>query len=370
MSSNNENNFEIPLTLTDELKNSGIIQKFVKNTKQNYTELGLNSKYEECNMIFPTLIIRSKKDDQGWIEFKELVRKELRRYGISTEHINQILTVLTRNYKLISEVSKNNNSDTENQQEQGQGKPAEQKIKVAELLLEIFNELDPKPVLFKDQFKVPHVLVNIDGHYKILQTEDPKFRQYLTILYYDSLGEIPNSTAIESVVQYLAAKSTYDKNNTISLHLRAAWSNNQTRNELYYHMSDEKNRSVKITSSGWTILENQTDVLFREYDHQVPQVEPILFGRSDSQDDPLNDFIELFNIKNKNDRLLLKCYIISLFIPDFPNVVLILLGEQGGSKSTLQELVRSLVDPSILKNLAFPPNESEFAIQLSHNYTG
>ena len=47
---------------------------------------------------------------------------------------------------------------------------------------------------------------------------------------------------------------------------------------------------------------------------------------------------------------------------------MILLGEQGGAKSTLQELVRSLVDPSILKNLTFPSNENEFVQQLSHNY--
>ena len=131
-------------------------------------------------------------------------------------------------------------------------------------------------------------------------------------------------------------------------------------------MSDEKNRCVKITSDGWTILENQTDVLFRDYDHQIPQIEP--YDNLDDQDDVLEQFITLLNIKNKHDRLLLKCYIVSLFIPDIPHVILILLGEQGGAKSTLQELVRSLVDPSILKNLTFPSTENEFVQQLSHNY--
>ena len=64
-----------------------------------------------------------------------------------------------------------------------------------------------QPVLFKDQFKVPHVLVNIDDHYKILPIEDQKFRQYLTILYYDNLNGVPNTEAVRNVVQYLAAKS-------------------------------------------------------------------------------------------------------------------------------------------------------------------
>jgi hypothetical protein len=129
---------------------------------------------------------------------------------------------------------------------------------------------------------------------------------------------------------------------------------------------------VKITSDGWTILDSQTDILFRRYDHQIPQTDPststAIVDDLYEQDDILDQFVTLLNIKNYNDRLLLKSYIVSLFIPEIPHVVLILLGEQGGAKSTLQELVNMLVDPSILTTLTFPNNENEFVQQLSHNY--
>ena len=86
-----------------------------------------------------------------------------------------------------------------------------------------------------------------------------------------------------------------------------------------------------------------------------------------------DEFISLFNMKNNKDdikdtTLLLKCYIISLFIPEIPKPILLLHGEQGGAKSTFQELIQMLVDPSITQTLTFPRDTNEFIQQLSHNY--
>ena len=81
-------------------------------------------------------------------------------------------------------------------------------------------------------------------------------------------------------------------------------------------------------------------------------------------------FTNLFNVKKKDQDniLLLKCYIISLFIPDIPKPVLVLHGEQGGAKSTFQELIKMLVDPSTTQTFTFPRDSNEFIQQLSHNY--
>ena len=62
--------------------------------------------------------------------------------------------------------------------------------------------------------------------------------------------------------------------------------------------------------------------------------------------------------------MLLKCYIISLFIPEIPKPILLLHGEQGGAKSTFQELIKMLVDPSITQTLTFPRDSNEFIQQV------
>jgi len=59
---------------------------------------------------------------------------------------------------------------------------------------------------------------------------------------------------------------------------------------------------------------------------------------------------------------------IALFIPDIPKPVLMLHSEQGTAKSTLQELIKRVVDPSSIINLTFPRDINELIQQLSHNY--
>ena len=84
--------------------------------------------------------------------------------------------------------------------------------------------------------------------------------------------------------------------------------------------------------------------------------------------DILDKFINLFNVQGKKNRLLLKCYIISLFIPGIPKVILNLHGEEGSAKTTLQELIKMLVDPNPMKTSSFVKDTNEFVQQLAHNY--
>ena len=114
--------------------------------------------------------------------------------------------------------------------------------------------------------------------------------------------------------------------------------------------------AVKITPSGWSI-ENSPPILFRRYSNQLPQAIPSIIDTpsflaiDDKDDTVLDKFLSLLNVKDDDNKLLLKCYIISLFIPSIAKPILMLHGEQGNAKTTLQELIKMLVDPSIVKTL-------------------
>jgi energy-coupling factor transporter ATP-binding protein EcfA2 len=84
--------------------------------------------------------------------------------------------------------------------------------------------------------------------------------------------------------------------------------------------------------------------------------------------DIFDEFINLLNIKDDDNKLLLKCYIMALLIPEIPKPILMLHGEQGSAKSTLLELIKMLVDPSIIRTLAFSRDNNELVQKLSHNY--
>lgn len=78
--------------------------------------------------------------------------------------------------------------------------------------------------------------------------------------------------------------------------------------------------------------------------------------------------MKLLNIEDNDSKLLLKCYIIALFFPGIQKAILMLHGEQGSAKTTLQELIKTLVDPSSILTLAFPRDINEFIQGLAHNY--
>jgi hypothetical protein len=98
--------------------------------------------------------------------------------------------------------------------------------------------------------------------------------------------------------------------------------------------------------------------------NQIPQADP---DRNYEQS-IFDKFLGLTNLKEDQDRILLKVYIVSLFIPDIPHVILVLHGEKGSAKSTLQTLIKLLVDPSKPVLLTIHNDRTEFIQQLGHNY--
>jgi hypothetical protein len=133
---------------------------------------------------------------------------------------------------------------------------------------------------------------------------------------------------------------------------------------FFYDLTNSKWSVVKITPDGWSIIEKDLPILFKRYSNQQPQATPAITYSKDIFD----RFIELLNIQGKDTILLVKCYIISLFIPEIPKPILMLHGEQGSTKTTFQELIKMLVDPSIVKTLSFPRDINELIQKLSHNY--
>ena len=64
--------------------------------------------------------------------------------------------------------------------------------------------------------------------------------------------------------------------------------------------------------------------------------------------------MKLLNVKGEKRKLLVRCYIIALFIPEIDKPILMLHGDPGGAKSTLEELINTLVDPSSVLTFALP----------------
>jgi hypothetical protein len=131
---------------------------------------------------------------------------------------------------------------------------------------------------------------------------------------------------------------------------------------IYYDLANKDWQVVKITPEGWSI--ENSPIIFRRYKSQQRQVYP----SREYSPDVFDRFMDLMNVKDQDDRLVEKGYIISLFYPDIPKPISIVEAEHGSAKTTEHELQKKLVDPSGTLTLTFPREISELVQKLSHNY--
>ena len=220
--------------------------------------------------------------------------------------------------------------------------------------------------LFVEQFNRPHIGIKIKEHVEILGLDSQRFKNWLYRFFHVNTGEI-SSEQVENTIKVLKSEAEFNDNRKkLELRVAKAATDDYT---FYYDLTNSDWSAVKIAPHSWSI-ENNPPILFRRYSNQLPQVYPIssLLTVDDKDDKILDKFVDLLNVKDDDNKLLLKCYIVSLFIPGIAKPILMLHGEQGSAKSTLQELIKMLVDPSIVKTLTFPRDINELIQKLSHNY--
>ena len=227
----------------------------------------------------------------------------------------------------------------------------------ADILVELATE--NTSLSFKDQYGMAYAQVHIADHDEIIRVESSKFKRYLSRLFYDKNGnKVVNAESITNAIQVIQAKAEYE-GQTIPLSLRVAWHNG----DIYYDLSNDRWQCIRISQQGWDVVNSTPVPMFVRY-NQIPQADP---DRNYEQN-IFDRFLQLTNLKQDQDRILLKVYIVSLFIPDIPHAMLILHGEKGSAKSTLQTMIKLLVDPSKPTLLTIHSDRSEFIQQLAHNH--
>jgi len=219
--------------------------------------------------------------------------------------------------------------------------------------------------LFIDEFKKPYAAIPTDDHLEVFAIDSRNFKNWCRMTIYQKNGITIDSQTLNDMCSLLSAYAMYDKNSEqINLSLRTATRTNNNKLEWIYDLTNKNWEFVRITPDFWSIIKNE--IIFRRYNNQQSQVDP----QTEYEPDIFDKFMKLVNIKedDEDSKLLLKCYIVSLFIPDIQKPVLMLHGSQGSAKSSLEELIKMLVDPGIVKTYTFPRDLNELIQQLSHNH--
>lgn len=218
--------------------------------------------------------------------------------------------------------------------------------------------------IFNDEYRVAHAAVTINEHLEILPIAGTRFKHWLRKIIKQEYHVAVRDTLLDEVAFNLISDAAFDgQTRNLSLRFASAPDDNLgLKLRWYYDLTNDEYEFIEITPDSWKVKRNE--ILFRRIEHQQPQDYPNNSG--DYPPDIFDRFMKLLNVE-QSKRLILKCYIISLFIPGLPKAILMIHGEQGSAKSMLQELIKMLVDPDILKTLSFPKDTAELVQQLSHN---
>lgn len=230
----------------------------------------------------------------------------------------------------------------------GMEKQVNEKQKASLELVDLIMETGIK--LFVDQFNEPFVAINGNGC-KVIGIDSKEFDIWMYGIIYES-GNSFGSETMKTVKRILSAKA-FDNKNIINLSVRVA----EDKDNFWYDLGE---KAIKINKDGWEIS-NEPLILFRRFKHQKPQVTPQNNGS-------INDVFKFINVKNDFDKILLKVYIVSSFIPGFPHPVLVIFGEQGSAKSSTFQVLKSIIDPSNLLTIAPIKNPAQFIQLVSHHW--
>jgi hypothetical protein len=167
-------------------------------------------------------------------------------------------------------------------------------------------------------------------------------------------GKAANSEASKTAQNTLEARALFDAEER-RVELRVA----RFEDAIWYDLSDEAWRAVKITPDGRSI--EAAPAFFRRYGVTAPQVEP-------SRNGNLRRLPDFVNLNDDADKALFQIYAATCLVPDIPHPLTIFHGEKGAAKTTAMRVLRRVVDPSQHDLIGMSRSLQDLEIVLSHNY--
>lgn len=223
--------------------------------------------------------------------------------------------------------------------------------------------------LFHDPDGEPYATVEVECHLETHHLRTKGYRGWLRHECYleekerlEKIGRpeesptVPRSQQINDALAQLEAICQFEGPER-EVNVRVA----EHEGALYVDLADERWRAVRIDPSGWQII-SDPPVKFVRPKGMLPLPQPV---EGDEGERRLRD---LLNIKDEDSWRLLLAWLIAAFRPDHPFVVLILQGEQGSAKSTVERVLRALVDPSTAPLRTTPRNEHDLYIAATSSW--
>jgi phage/plasmid primase-like uncharacterized protein len=210
----------------------------------------------------------------------------------------------------------------------------------ASLLLDLLTELE----LFHDQQKEAYATFSNGGHKETWPIDGKHFRDWLAHTFWSHYQKAINSNALQDVINTLTGKALFEgKIHRVFSRVGLA------DNKIYIDLANEGWDIIEVSADDWQLLKD-CPLKFKRLVSMQPLPTPIKNG-------DINKLWRYINVP-KSARKLITTWLVECLRPDTHFPLLVLTGLQGSAKSTTQNILRNLIDPST-SNLRNAPKKSE-----------
>jgi hypothetical protein len=185
------------------------------------------------------------------------------------------------------------------------------------------------------------------------------FALWLRQKFYEETGGAPNSQSLTSALNTLAAIARYD-GKVHEVYVRIA----VVEQRIFLDLCDEDWHVLEIDASGWRLIADPP-VRFLRRRGMLPLPMPTTHTPK-TRSGAIDKLFNYVNVASESDFCLLVSYLLAALSGRGPFVVLVLLGEPGAAKSTLERMLKELIDPNKAP-LRAPPRETRDLFVAANN---
>ena len=224
---------------------------------------------------------------------------------------------------------------------------------VADLLTQIAFQAAE---LFHDPDQAAYATLQVGGHFETWPVRSRGFRLWLRRRLREEHDQSAYAEAVQSALEEIESKALFECPEA-PVFVRLA----EADGETWLDLADDAWRSVRVTATGWTVVEGKPPVRFIRPRGLAPLPAPERGGR-------IADLRPFLNVRDESDFVLMVAWLLACLRLDIPYPILCLYGEQGSAKSTAAAMLRSLVDPNSAPLRGQPREERDLIISATNSW--
>lgn len=222
---------------------------------------------------------------------------------------------------------------------------------LADMMVQIATE---EAQLSHDANFAAYASIQVEGHHETWPVRSRSFRLWVQRRLREEHDRSANSEALQTALAEIEGLGMF-KGPLIQPFVRLA----ELDGDIYLDLCDAGWRWVRITPSGWSLGQGQSPVHFIRSRGMLALPVPQASGN-------VRELRQFLNCRDDTDFVLIVSWLLAALRPRGPFPVLNVCGEQGSAKSTLQRLLRALVDPNSAPLRAEPKEPRDLIISASN----